>query len=172
MSDASFLIQQGVLFLMRRNLLLILCFISPETLVADENCASAYSDPVSILTEAWELPSQGGGFFLDEFQVRDFDGDGDLDVFSVEIDETYNGSPNYTLKYYEGENDQYCRILNSPSMPSIDRNVSLKIIARKQVKPSFVFEYTLADPVKLTTKKVNSTFEFDETSHSYTDITR
>lgn len=156
--------------MIRRSLLIIACTIFPRTLIAGEDCDTVYSDPVSILSDEWELPSEGGGFFLDRFQIEDLDGDGDLDVFSVTIDESYNGSPNYTLKYFEGENGKFCELMNSPSMSAVDRNVKIKILTRKNTRPTFVFEYTLANPEKLTTQKSISEFAFDANSHSYIDV--
>lgn len=135
-------------------------------------CDLSHETPTSILAFESELPSEGIGYYLDEFRIRDFDMDGDNDIGVLIRDEAYNGLPNYSLNYYRNDTNGFCKYIVFSGETALNTNTSLNVGSDAKTLPQFTFEFVSANPVTFEMENVVDTYSFSELANDFQKTAR
>jgi len=125
------------------------------------------SSPLEILKQDWILHSDGSNVFIHEFRLYDYNADGKLDIVLVKRDESYDGSPIYSVKYYRGEAEGFCGVVVAPSLTALDENFVLNIIGGSKGFPVFSMQYISLDRNADSTREIRETFSYNSDTQTY-----
>lgn len=116
--------------------------------------------PEQVLQQDWELHSDGSNILIHEFRLFDFDKDGKLDLLVVLRDESYDGAPIFSIKYYRGEPEGYCGLIVAENLAALNEDFVLQVTDEMEGFPSFTVQYTALNRANFTTSKVNESFKY------------
>lgn len=125
--------------------------------------------PEQVLQQGWKLHSDGSNIYIHEFRLVDFDQDGKLDLLLIQRDESYDGAPLFSIKYYRGRPEGYCGLVVAQNLTALNEDFTWQVTNNIEGFPSFSVQYTEIDRTSMTTSLEHKSFKYIPETQVYAD---
>ena len=153
----------------------ILCLLPQVSAASDLRCETASGeaqpDPAALLAERQVAAQDGSAIYIERFDLRDVDHDGQSDIVLMLRDESYDGNPIYSLIYYRGEATGFCgRLIFDGRASLAAAPYELSMGPLDAGYPQISFDYQQADPAERSVTQTAERFSYSKEKDAYLQI--